>query len=886
LNIFENGGYPFLAWQGFDHTYAVQPSGEGTVENPYEISSLNELLWLSLNSSVWGANFTQTADINASNTQSWNSGAGFSPIGTDFDNSFTGNYDGNGYEIDSLYINRPSIENCGLFGYTNYPAQLQNVGLTNANITGNNFVGVLVGVNSSSPITSCYSTGSVNGNSYVGGLVGSNYLDSIIENCYSTGSVNGDNIIGGLSGDNWSNSTIANSYSTSLVSGTSNVGGLVGLIDDSIVSNSFWDTVTSGQTISAGGTGKTTAEMQTLSTYINAGWDFMVETENGEEDYWGLNIAENGGYPFLQWQGYTHRPYIDNNIIVNSISPPVGDITLMESESQLFEIDAYDPDGRELEYSWLLDGEEVSIDSLYNYYASFNSAGNHILELSLSDTYYTTNIVREKKLKTKKAINRESSRNDSVFIWDITVNDYLIAGSGSDIDPYQISSLLDLRWLSETDSVWDAHFTQTANINASNTQNWNDGKGFSPIGYEYGHSFSGNYNGGGYKIDSLYINRPSTSSVGLFGVTYSAYIKNIGLTNANITGDWHVGGLVGYNYNNSAVYNCYSTGSVQGYGEVGGLVGCSNVTTITNSYSTGSVAGDHLPAGGLVGRSDETTITNCYSTGNVTGNVYGDGNSSGGLVGRSDETTITNCYSTGSVQGEVVGGLVGCNSNSSVDNCYSTGSVDGDDNVGGFVGYNYSSTVNNSYSTGSVDGSYDVGGFVGYNYSSTVNYSFWNTTTSGQPGSAGGTGKTTAEMQTLSTYLDAGWDFMEETINGTDDFWDIDGVNNSGYPWLSWQTYPPTTLNTPENVMIVVSETEVTISWDAVTGANSYKIFAADSPDGIFIEDTSGSFDGNSWTATIDSERKFYYVKASTDEYSASVIRFLGETHNNIKKGK
>jgi len=67
-----------------------------------------------------------------------------------------------------------------------------------------------------------------------------------------------------------------------------------------------------------------------------------------------------------------------------------------------------------------------------------------------------------------------------------------------------------------------------------------------------------------------------------------------------------------------------------------------------------------------------------------------------------------------------------------------------------------------------------------------VTASLWDIQTSSQTRSdGGGTGKTTAEMQTAKTFLDAGWDFVGETINGTDDIWWI--LEGQDYPRLWWE---------------------------------------------------------------------------------------------------
>jgi hypothetical protein len=98
---------------------------------------------------------------------------------------------------------------------------------------------------------------------------------------------------------------------------------------------------------------------------------------------------------------------------------------------------------------------------------------------------------------------------------------------------------------------------------------------------------------------------------------------------------------------------------------------------------------------------------------------------------------------------------------------------------------NYS-RIAKCYSTGTVIGSgYYVGGFVGDNEEGSITSSFWDIEISGQTISDGGTSLTTTEMQTATTFLDAGWDFVDETENGTEDIWWIDEGND--YPRLWWE---------------------------------------------------------------------------------------------------
>jgi len=108
------------------------------------------------------------------------------------------------------------------------------------------------------------------------------------------------------------------------------------------------------------------------------------------------------------------------------------------------------------------------------------------------------------------------------------------SGDGSNTAPYQIASLSDLRWLSQTPSAWDSFFSQTADIDAQATESWDAGAGFSPIGISEAQCFTGTYNGNGYSISNLYINRPDTDIIALFGYTEGAYISNLQLELCNV----------------------------------------------------------------------------------------------------------------------------------------------------------------------------------------------------------------------------------------------------------------------------------------------------------------------------------------------------------------
>ena len=286
----------------------------------------------------------------------------------------------------------------------------------------------------------------------------------------------------------------------------------------------------------------------------------------------------------------------------------------------------------------------------------------------------------------------------------------------------------------------------------------------------------GEFDGNGHKISNLSFNFDFVSLIGLFGcLAPGGKVTDLGVEDVNITGDSLVGGLMGSNA--GTVSYCHSTGNVTGDADVGGLMG-SNVGTVSDSYSTGNVIGTEL-VGGLLGFS-RGNVTNSYFTGSVTAS----GCWVGGLVGYS-EGTVSDSHSTGNSAGEDgIGGLVGRNFGA-VSDSYSTGSVTGYHSVGGLVGVS-EGTVSNSYSTGSVTGTEWVGGLVAEN-DGTVSNSFWDTETSGQSTSDGGTGKNTTEMQDIATFSGAEWDIITVAPGETNDAYTWNIIDKQTYPFLSWE---------------------------------------------------------------------------------------------------
>jgi hypothetical protein len=273
---------------------ALTPGGTGTASSPYIISQLGHLVWMQeeVDSSA-GKYYVLANAIDASDTANWNDDQetttleGFHPIGTTH-NSFKGNFNGNGYAISSLTVNRPDSDYVGLFGYIGQGGRVRNLAVKSGSFTGRGQVGGLAGYNAHGTIENCFSSSKVTGSTYAaGGLVGAN--GGNIQNCYATGAVTGVENVGGLAGWNNSDGGIRYCYATGAVSGTAKVGGFTGGGTDGTIVLCFWDMDTTGQDYTADSHscyGWTTAEMKLQSTYV--GWDF--------ENVWSIGSS----YPTLQ----------------------------------------------------------------------------------------------------------------------------------------------------------------------------------------------------------------------------------------------------------------------------------------------------------------------------------------------------------------------------------------------------------------------------------------------------------------------------------------------------------------------------------------------------------------------------------------------------------
>jgi len=764
-----NGAFAFNGDMGT----GTEPLTDGSAEHPYLIEDFPDFQVITEDSNYWveGVYIELMCDLDLDPNLPGRIVYPHAPIARYFlgggsYQEYEGVFEGNGHVIRNIQIN--GTTNLGLFGRIYETASISNLALDGGSITGSKVtVGGFCGSNdgvitncsanvlvtgstetdflvggfvasNNGTIINCYSMGDVTGGVMVGGFVGVHKRQGAsIQNCYSMGDVTGNVRVGGFAGaTNYDYYNIINCYSMGDVTGNESVGGFIGEAGSgesgiyysystgrvtatygfdsgfggfcgsgSCSATCLWDTQTSGIEYTGGyssvGFGFSTAEMQTINTFIDAGWDFVGESVNGDEDVWHL-AADGIGYPRLAWQ--------------------VGG------------------------YEW---------------------------------------------------------------------------GSGTAGDPYQIRTAEQLDELGRNPDDWDKCFLVVADIDM--------------IGYTYtaaviapdtdpedatfleesfqGVPFTGVFDGGGHAISNLTIDATGEiiDYLGLFGQVrgVDAEIKNLGLENVHVTGEEDsmcVGGLCG-DLNSSKINNCYSNGTVESGDNsicVGGLCGGDwgmAYTASSNCHSSGLVeVGDFSRnIGGLFGGAVHD-LSNSSSNSSV---LAGYGSQSvGGLRGFNNSSRVSECFASGSVYtnhfSKNVGGLCGENQNGKFVNCYSTGSVAtgaNSEKIGGLVGSNESGLIETCYSTGSVSAGADSSGVVGLcDFMGTVEikWCFWNVETDGidytYPGLhyRGAFGMTTAEMKKLSTFTDAGWDFVGESVNGDEDVWRL-CVDGSGYPRLAWE---------------------------------------------------------------------------------------------------
>ena len=230
----------------------VEPVPDGTSTKPFRIYDETDLRLFARGAPArptWTRNHNYRLMRSITLTQ-----GDWAPIGTYNSGAFNGIFDGGNNTITGLTISASASDYQGLFGCI-YDGNsiVKNLGLINVSVTGNDYVGGLVGYNYGT-VQDCYIAGSVTGNERVGGLVGYNSgynSGGTVQDCNATCSVTGNKAVGGLVGSTLS-STVQNCNSTGNVIGNTQVGGLVGF-GSGMIQNCYATGNVTGSGFSVGG---------------------------------------------------------------------------------------------------------------------------------------------------------------------------------------------------------------------------------------------------------------------------------------------------------------------------------------------------------------------------------------------------------------------------------------------------------------------------------------------------------------------------------------------------------------------------------------------------------------------------------------------------------
>ncbi len=786
--------------------------------------------------------YIQTADIDISkHTTNWE------PIGTQ-SAPFTGRFDGNGYRITNLNINKNSGD-VGLFGTAKGGTVLKNIHIESGTISGSRVVGGLLGYAGSGSIaisqcsnkanitvgsatgsgygagaaglvghayndvtgsiSECFNLGNITGSStnFLAGIVGLNYGTGFaISNCYNKGDiVSAGSCFGGITG--WNGSNVTNCYNVGAIRCTgSYVGTVLGYKNAGTNSGLYYNKETSVATAQYSEKGLTTAQMQgTLfglpSAYFGAMPGAYPELINNPESSMavtpsGLFISDVGSSADLR------AIAVQNNYTVSYAVPE--------------------------EYKEKISVEQNDNDAV----VTGISRGTARVEVSFTNTI----------------TGSTSTQIIPVTVWGKEIPDgATLAKIGTDVE-YPLNG----------------NYFQTANIDLSGYANW------TPIGRASPY-YTGTYDGMGYKISGLKITG-SANDTGLFGCSAGAGFYNIKLERPVISGGTYVGGIVGRILTSgvkATMQACViSEGTISGTSYIGGAIGYndSELEIKNTEVNDTALSASQQSLGGILGYVNGNVLMEaCDTNGNTT--IKGTENV-GGLVGRcAKNVTIDASYNTATVSGTFsIGGLVSQTEAeiTILTNSYNLGQISSTNaQTGGLIGYQHgtATTIQGCYNAGKITatGLYR-GGISGYSVEATQGTQNYYTEQTSVTYALGSLGKDTTTGGFLSNKVTD--QVMKKTLPSA--AYEIQGTN---YPILKQN--PQRGLDfTPPVISAVKQSTEEWASAKIVTanitdnesGVDKAKTFVSKETDvetGIVMTKAA---DNDVWTSAPVTECGTYYV--------------------------
>lgn len=503
------------------------------------------------------------------------------------DKPFSGHFDGKGHTISSININKTGVLYLGLFGHIDSGASVKNIRLSNVIIVGKSYCGGIAGMNSGGVVENCSVASDVR--------ISAN-------NTYSVR-------IGGIVGHN--NGTVSGCKSSATINayeyGNQYLGGIVGRNDGTLRNN-----VVAGAQI----TGYYKFSGIICYNYGTLTCNYYLDSSGSD-----TNGARRG---------------VRINAADGVTITPTGTATTYNVSG----ITAYEDNNAILYNGQLYAGAtgQVRLNISYAMPADYQlkrytDGQGHALTANGNGTY-TLTMTAEAATVTPEGTS----------LWGIADG-----ADGSQQHPYVITTTAGLDLLAQRvnngTNYSGKYFELGADITYDGTEN-----NFTPIGTNvYDNQFRGIFDGKGHVINGINVNLPNNDFVGLFGNLRSATIKNVTLTNSNITGrDW-IGGIVG-NCEPAVIENCHTTNTVtinanNKGGGIAGFVGntgsYSQIKGCTSAAAVNGIDSDYSLVGGLVGLIRKSnTVQDCLYLGNtVNGRQFG-------AIAGTDIGTFTNTYHT------------------------------------------------------------------------------------------------------------------------------------------------------------------------------------------------------------------------------------------------
>ena len=574
---------------------------------------------------------------------------------------------------------------------------------------------------------------------FIGGLAG--YSSGTIWNCYVEGQVSGAyECVGGLLGENYG--TVTDCYTSSSVRGHAQTGGVIGYNNGTIatslsIGQVVADYYHTGGLIGQNGGNVLDCYAQTtvlgdkrVGGLVGSNDDTVVNCYStgpvSGVDYLGGLVGSNGGWVF--------NSYWDAN--TSGTSNSSGGIAKATSEM----MDTNTFLGWNCGNAWIIDPNNDYPRLVWE-----NQPGQPI------------------------------------------INPPYAGGTGEENTPFLISTAEELFTLRSCYCDWDKNFKLVDDIDLQGTS---DSKNI--IGFNQQYPFSGTFEGGGYRVSNYSYTSDAGKHIGLFGYLDgpNAVIRSLRLVDPNIAvgvGDY-AGCLAGYAFSGCIMGCQVENASVSGDKYIGGLCGGNGTAKISYCSVSGFVNGGQY-TGGLMGFNSSGIVSNCSVLADVTGSTY----NTGGLSGyNGTNTQVLGCYVEGNITGSAyyTGGLVAKNEGI-ISNCYTRGSVNGKYDTGGLIGKNQGGTISDCFAACAVSSSSRIGALTGNHSAGSYSACFWDRDLNPSRTGIGNMidpaeviGETTSNMQLESTFTNVGWDFVGESVNGTNDVWTInEGLD---YPQLVW----------------------------------------------------------------------------------------------------